>query len=79
MTTALLVLVVNTFSIVAADPAVLPLGSRIRIEGAGRYSGEYVVQDTGRAIKGREVDVYLPDDAEAKRFGRKTVEVQLLP
>jgi 3D (Asp-Asp-Asp) domain-containing protein len=64
--------------VVAADPDVLPLGSRIRVEGAGSYSGVYVVQDTGRAIKGREIDLYLDNDAEAKRFGRKTVEVEVL-
>src|SRR5947208_4347240 len=34
--------------IVAADPDVLPIGSRIRIRRAGRLSGEYVVADTGR-------------------------------
>src|SRR5262245_21971931 len=43
--------------IVAADPKVLPLGTRIRVHGAGRYSGDYLVGDTGRGIKGREIDV----------------------
>lgn len=64
--------------VVAADPDLLPLGSRIRIEGAGRYDGEYVVEDTGPAIKGHEVDIYIRDDAEAKAFGRKRVKVQVL-
>lgn len=64
--------------IVAADPAVLPLGSRIRIYGAGEYSGDYVVEDVGPAIKGREIDIYIDSDGEAKRFGRRTVEVELL-
>src|SRR5262245_8031440 len=64
--------------IVAADPKRLPLGTRIRISDAGRYSGEYVVRDTGRTIKGREIDIYLANDAEAKRFGRKSVTVQIL-
>ncbi|HMH43061.1 MAG TPA: 3D domain-containing protein, partial [Pyrinomonadaceae bacterium] len=36
---------------IAADPRVLPLGSRVRIE-AGSYSGEYVVADTGGAVRG---------------------------
>ena len=45
---------------------------------AGRYSGEYVVRDTGRTIKGREIDIYLANDAEAKRFGRKSVRVEVL-
>src|SRR5262245_58421921 len=54
--------------VVAADPDVIPLGSHIRIYGAGRYDGAYVVEDTGRAIQGREIDVYLRNDVEAKRF-----------
>ena len=64
--------------IVAADPRVLPLGSRIRVSEAGSYDGEYVVKDTGPAIKGREIDIYLPNDAEAKRFGRREVKVEIL-
>jgi 3D (Asp-Asp-Asp) domain-containing protein len=64
--------------VVAADPDILPLGSRIRIHGAGPYDGVYVVEDTGRAIRGRELDVYLRSDREAKRFGRKRVRVDVL-
>lgn len=64
--------------IVAADPTVLPLGTRIRIHGAGAYDGEYTVTDTGRKIKGRDLDIYIADDAEAKRFGNKTVQVEVL-
>jgi 3D (Asp-Asp-Asp) domain-containing protein len=64
--------------IVAADPNVLPIGSRIRVSGAGRYDGEYTVKDTGREIKGREIDIYIASDAEAKRFGRKNVTVEVL-
>jgi 3D (Asp-Asp-Asp) domain-containing protein len=64
--------------IVAADPAVLPLGSRIRVLDAGRYSGDYVVEDTGRTIDGHEIDIYLADDREAKRFGRRHVRVEVL-
>jgi 3D (Asp-Asp-Asp) domain-containing protein len=64
--------------VVAADPSVLPLGSRIRVHDAGEYDGEYVVRDTGAAVKGREIDIYLRNDAEAKRFGRRTVKVEVL-
>ncbi|HEY2385431.1 MAG TPA: 3D domain-containing protein [Candidatus Binatia bacterium] len=62
----------------AADLDVLPLGTRIRVQGAGRHSGEYVVRDTGRKITGRKLDLYIADDAEAKRFGRKEVSVEVL-
>ncbi len=64
--------------IVAADPKMLPLGTRIRVQGAGEYDGEYVVRDTGRAVKGREIDVYLASDREAKVFGRKPVQVEVV-
>jgi 3D (Asp-Asp-Asp) domain-containing protein len=62
----------------AADPRVLPLGSRIRVHDAGKYSGEYLVTDTGRGIRGREIDIYLADDSAAKRFGRRRVRVEVL-
>ena len=64
--------------IVAADPGILPLGTRIRVHGAGQYSGDYVVRDTGTAVKGHEIDIYLANDREAKVFGRKRVEVEVL-
>jgi len=64
--------------IVAADPRVLPLGSRIRIHESGGYDGEYEVRDTGRGIKGHELDIYLVRDDEAKRFGRRRVKVEVL-
>lgn len=64
--------------VVAADPAVLPLGSIIRVSDAGAYSGRYVVTDTGSKVAGRHIDVYIPDTAQAKEFGKKTVTVQVL-
>jgi 3D (Asp-Asp-Asp) domain-containing protein len=64
--------------IVAADPTVLPLGSRIRVHGAGAYSGVYRVTDTGPGVTGLEIDIFMPDGAEAKRFGRLRVHVEIL-
>ena len=62
----------------AADPAVLPLGTVIRVAGAGPYSGQYLVKDTGNKVNGRHIDIYMPTVAEAKRFGRKRVSVFLV-
>lgn len=62
----------------AADPEVLPLGSLIQITGAGKYSGQYEVADTGRKIVGRKIDIYIPNLEEAKRFGKKTVRVGVI-
>jgi 3D (Asp-Asp-Asp) domain-containing protein len=63
--------------IVAADPRVLPLGTTIEID-AGSYSGTYTVADTGGAIRGRILDVWVPSCAEAQRFGRKKVSVRVV-
>ena len=60
--------------VIAADPRILRLGSRINL-GAGAYSGEYLVSDTGGAVKGRRIDIWMPSCAEARRFGRRTVTI----
>ncbi|MBV8731825.1 MAG: 3D domain-containing protein [Acidobacteriia bacterium] len=62
----------------AADRAVLPLNSRVRVYGAGRYSGEYTVEDTGAKVDGHHLDIYMPSRAEAKKFGRQRVKVVIL-
>lgn len=64
--------------IIAADPRVLRLGSKVMITGGG-YSGTYTVTDTGGGIKGHELDIWVPSCSEARRFGRRSVNVTLLP
>jgi 3D (Asp-Asp-Asp) domain-containing protein len=64
--------------IVAADPDILPLGTRIKIKRAGRYSGEYVVADTGAKIVGRRLDIYMPSEAAATKFGVHPVQVKII-
>jgi peptidoglycan lytic transglycosylase len=61
---------------VAADPNVLPLGSKIRVSGAGAYSGVYTVVDSG--VKGNVIDIYMSSGREARKFGTKKVEVEIL-
>jgi 3D (Asp-Asp-Asp) domain-containing protein len=63
--------------IVAADRRVLPLGTKIQIS-AGAYSGTYTVADTGGAVKGNTLDIWVPSCAEANRFGRRTVMVSVV-
>ena len=68
-----------TENTVAADPAVLPLGSRIRLSGLhDPYNGDYVVEDTGPKVRGRHVDLYVRDCREAVRFGRRSALVAML-
>ncbi len=63
--------------LIAADPTVLPLGTRVRVE-AGSFSGEYVVADTGGAVKGHRIDIWTPTPREAMQFGRRAVKLTVL-
>jgi 3D (Asp-Asp-Asp) domain-containing protein len=63
--------------IIAADPRVLRLGSRVNLN-AGGYSGQYLVSDTGGKIKGKKIDIWVASCAEARRFGRRTVSLSSL-
>lgn len=63
--------------IIAADPRVLRLGSKVNI-GGGAYSGNYTVTDTGGKIKGNRIDIWMASCSEAIRFGRRTVTINLL-
>lgn len=61
--------------VVAVDPNVIPLGSRVWVEGYG----EAIAADTGGAIKGNRIDVLMPSEAHARNnWGRKTVKVKIL-
>ena len=62
--------------VVAADPRVLPLGTRISMD-AGSYSGDYLVADTGGAVRGRKLDIWVASCSEARRFGRKSVKIRV--
>ncbi len=61
--------------IVAADPTLLPLGSIVEILEPNDVGGAYTVADTGAAIKGAALDIYMRDCQQARRFGRKKVSV----
>ena len=63
--------------LIAADPRHLPLGTRVRLD-AGPWSGEYLVADTGGAIKGRKIDIWTPSTREALQFGRRSVKLTVL-
>jgi 3D (Asp-Asp-Asp) domain-containing protein len=65
--------------IAAADPALLPVGSVISINaGETKYTGIYTIMDTGPAVQGRILDVYMWSCHEALAFGRKEVQVTVL-
>lgn len=60
--------------VIAVDPDVIPLGSKVYVEGYG-YA---VAGDTGGAIDGNRIDVFIPSLSEALKFGVRTVEVTVL-
>jgi 3D (Asp-Asp-Asp) domain-containing protein len=65
--------------IVAADPTLLPVGSVVNVDaGDARYNGVYTVMDTGPAVRGRTLDLYIWSCHEALRFGRRRVRVTVL-
>lgn len=65
--------------VAAADPALLPVGSVVRLETPNpRYSGVWTVMDTGPAVRGRTVDLYLWSCKEALVFGRRPIRLTVL-
>jgi 3D (Asp-Asp-Asp) domain-containing protein len=65
--------------IAAADPALLPVGSVIDVSAPDpKYTGIYTVMDTGPAIQGRLIDVYMWSCYEALDFGRMPIQLTVL-
>lgn len=62
------------YGIVAVDPRVIPLYSRLFIPGYG-YA---VAGDTGSAIKGMRIDLFFPSHQKARAFGKRRVKVYIL-
>jgi 3D (Asp-Asp-Asp) domain-containing protein len=65
--------------IAAADPDLLPVGTVIQIDSLGqRYNGIYTILDTGPAVQGRHIDLYMWSCNEALSFGAKKVQLNVL-
>ncbi|MDF2035638.1 LysM peptidoglycan-binding domain-containing protein [Cytobacillus oceanisediminis] len=60
--------------VISVDPNVIPLGTKVHVEGYGNA----VAGDTGGAIKGNKIDIFMPSQEDAINFGRKTVKVTIL-
>lgn len=58
---------------IAVDRRVIPLGSKVYIEGWGTYYAE----DTGGAIKGKIIDIFVSSEREANRIGIRHANVYL--
>ena len=68
------------YGIVAVDPSIIPLGTKLYIESAdGSYVyGTAIAADTGGAIKGNRIDLCYNTRAEAIQFGRRQMKVYIL-
>ena len=65
--------------IAAADPAVLPAGTVVRVDTTSvRHNGIWTVMDTGPAVQGRVIDLYLWSCNEALEFGRRPIRLTVL-
>ena len=60
--------------VIAVDPSVIPLGSKVWVEGYG-YA---IAADTGGAIKGKKIDVFVSSKSQASSWGRKKVRIKVL-
>ncbi|MGM7634600.1 LysM peptidoglycan-binding domain-containing protein [Bacillus sp. Hm123] len=60
--------------VIAVDPNVIPLGSKVHVEGYGTA----IAGDTGGAIKGNKIDLHVPTKAEANQWGVRTVNITIL-
>lgn len=66
--------------VVAVDPRVIPLGTRLYIEtvGKGADYGYAIAADTGGAIKGNVIDLFYENRRDALNWGRRNVRVYIL-
>lgn len=64
----------NPNGVIAVDPSVIPLGTKVYVEGYG-YA---VARDTGGNIQGNRIDVHMPSQSAARNFGSKEVKVKIL-
>lgn len=65
--------------IAAADPALLPVGTVVRIDTPDpKMNGIWTIMDTGPAVQGRIVDLYLWSCHDALRFGRRPIQLEVL-
>ncbi|ADU31022.1 3D domain-containing protein [Evansella cellulosilytica] len=60
--------------VIAVDPSVIPLGSRVEVRGYGTF----LAADIGGAIVGNKIDIFMPNRSDALRFGRQTVQIRVL-
>lgn len=64
----------SDLKVIAVDPNVIKLGTKVHVEGYG-YA---IAGDIGSAIKGNKIDVFIPTKSEAYKWGRKNVKLTIV-
>ncbi|WP_455675994.1 ubiquitin-like domain-containing protein [Pradoshia sp.] len=59
--------------VIAVDPSFIPLGTKVYVEGYGYATAA----DTGGAVSGKKIDVFVPSTADAYNWGVKTVKIKV--
>lgn len=60
---------------IAVDPKVIPYGTKVYIPQFGRT---FIANNTGGAIKGNKIDIFMNTKKECLNWGRRTIEIQIL-
>ncbi|UCZ53300.1 ubiquitin-like domain-containing protein [Bacillus shivajii] len=61
-------------NVIAVDPNVIPLGTRVEVKGYGTF----LAADTGGAIRGNKIDIFMPNRSDATAFGRRSVQIRIV-
>lgn len=66
---------------IAVDPNIIPLGSKVEVIfplGYSYLNGIYIAEDTGGAIKGNKIDLYLNSESDAIQFGVRNIQLKII-
>jgi uncharacterized protein YabE (DUF348 family) len=63
------------YGVIAVDPSVIPYGTKVYIP---QFGGTFLAADTGGAIKGNKIDIYLNSYSDCINFGRQSIDIVVL-
>ncbi|WP_199089071.1 3D domain-containing protein [Bacillus mycoides] len=64
------------WGVIAVDPSVIPLGSKVYIP---QFNQTFIAEDTGNAIKGNIIDIFMDTNSQANDWGRRNIEIYIQP
>ncbi len=60
---------------IAVDPKVIPYGTKVYIP---QFDKTFIAEDTGGAIKGNKIDIFMNDGTSTKNWGRRTIDIYII-